>query len=113
MAREEIEELYDQVQAWCGDSKFHTGVCDEVRGLAKELALAALEKLLEALGLGPAAEKVEEAYTCMASPSNFTIPHEGWFMPIAWISEHRLVVGEYTATTSYDFLLLSVSPARV
>jgi len=113
MAREEIEELYDQVQAWCGDSKFHTGVCDEVRGLAKELALAALEKLLEALGLGPAAEKVEEAYTCMASPSNFTIPHEGWFMPIAWISEHRLVVREYTATTSYDFLLLSVSPARV
>ena len=44
MAREEIEELYDQVQAWCGDSKFHTGVCDEVRGLAKASAPCGLSR---------------------------------------------------------------------
>ena len=89
MAREEIEALYEEIEAWCDESEFHTGVCAEVHGLAKELAVAVVQKLLEALGLADVAAKAEAAYTCMASPSNFTIPHESWFMPIAWINEHR------------------------
>ena len=80
-----------QVQQWCGGSNSHVEACAFVRDFADELVVAGLQKLVQALGIEDIAADVHAAHTCLKSPSNFTLPDDGYYMPLAWIDEHSVV----------------------